>query len=341
MTSRPCRLPIVLLDTDIPLQFLRPVLGRRRLRILTWHVHGNYLYYLTQAPHDFYLVTKPGDPPGYAGTVGALPWGDNVHEVDIDRVRTEEFDCILYQHRKHWEKDRLTVLSDAQRKLPSILVEHDPPYDDPVMTPHYMADPNTLLVHVTSFNALMWDNGPATVRVIEHGVVVPPEVRYRGDHQCGIVVVNHLARRGRRLGADLFERARQRVPLDLVGMEAEASGGLGEVSNPELPAFMARYRFFFHPVRWTSLGLAAVEAMMIGMPIVGLAATELSTVIENGHNGYIDTNLEMLISAMEELLADPGLARAWGEAARRTAEERFSIDRFLCDWSDAFAMVTA
>ena len=29
---------------------------KRRLRILTWHVHGNYLYYLTQVPHDFYLV---------------------------------------------------------------------------------------------------------------------------------------------------------------------------------------------------------------------------------------------------------------------------------------------
>jgi hypothetical protein len=40
----------------------------RRLRVLTWHIHGNYLYYLTHAHHDFYLVTKPGHPPGYVGT---------------------------------------------------------------------------------------------------------------------------------------------------------------------------------------------------------------------------------------------------------------------------------
>ncbi len=124
-------------------------------------------------------------------------------------------------------------------------------------------------------------------------------------------------------------------------MEAETCGGLGEVSNPELPAFMARYRFFFHPVRWTSLGLALVEAMAVGMPIIGLAATELSTVITNGRNGYIDTNLESLISAMEELLSDPRLARQWGEAARQVAEERFSIDRFVADWNETFAMVTA
>ncbi len=331
----------MLLDLDIPREALRNAQGRKRLRILTWHVHGNYLYYLTQAPHDFFLVTKRGHPAGHAGKVGALPWGDNVHEVDIDQVRNESFDCVLFQSRQHWEKDRHSVLSDAQRKLPTIVVEHDPPYHDPVMTPHWSNDRDALLVHVTPFNALMWDNGGMTVRVIEHGVVVPSDVRYRGDHQCGIMVVNHLARRGRRLGADLFERARQRVPLDLVGMEAERSGGLGEIANPELPAFMARYRFFFHPVRWTSLGLALIEAMAIGMPIVGLASTELSTVIENGRNGYIDTNLESMISAMEELLADPGQAKAWGDAARRTAEERFSIDRFVADWNDAFAMVTA
>lgn len=331
----------MLLDLDRPPEARLSAGGRKRLRILTWHVHGNYLFYLTQAPHDFYLVTRPGHPSGHAGRVGALPWGSNVHEVDIDRVRLEEFDCVLFQSRAHWEKDRHTVLSEAQRRLPTIVVEHDPPHRDPVMTPHWMNDAKALLVHVTPFNALMWDNGATTVRVIEHGVVVPPDVRYRGDHQCGIMVVNHLALRGRRLGADLFERARQRVPLDLVGMESEASGGLGEVANPELPAFMARYRFFFHPVRWTSLGLALIEAMAIGMPIIGLATTELSTVIDNGRNGYIDTNLESLISAMEELLADPAQARSWGDAARRTAEERFSIDRFVFDWNDALAMVTA
>ncbi len=328
----------MLLDLDAP-----PRLRAKgaRLRILTWHVHGNYLYYLSHLPHDFHLVTRPGHPPGYAGKVGALPWGDNVHEVDIAQVATEEFDCVLYQSRRHWDKDRIDVLSEAQRRLPTIVLEHDPPQQDPVDTRHWMQDKDALLVHVTAFNALMWDNGDANVRVIEHGVVVPPEVRYTGEHRCGIMVVNHLERRGRRLGADLFERARRRVPLDLVGMEAEVSGGLGEVSNPELPAFMARYRFFFHPVRWTSLGLALIEAMAIGMPIVGLASTELSTVIESGRNGYIDTNLELLVSAMEELLADPAQAKAWGDAARRTAEERFSIDRFVADWNDTLAMVTA
>jgi hypothetical protein len=67
---------------------------------------------------------------------------------------------------------------------------------------------------------LMWDSGRTPTRVIDHGVFVPAGTGYRGDISRGIVVVNHLRQRGRRLGADLFERARTSIPLDLVGMDA-------------------------------------------------------------------------------------------------------------------------
>ncbi|RZT42476.1 glycosyltransferase [Cupriavidus agavae] len=311
-----------------------------RLRILTWHVHGNYLYYLSQVPHDFHVVTKPGYPPGYAGVGGQLPWGGNVHEVPHDRVRETAFDCVLYQHRDHWASDREMLLSPAQRRLPTIYLEHDPPQEHPTNTRHPVQDPNVLLVHVTPFNALMWDSGVTPVRVIDHGVVVDPSVRYTGQLARGISVVNHLARRGRRLGADVFDHARRHVALDLVGMDARASGGIGEVANPELAAFMARYRFFFHPIRYTSLGLAVVEAMTIGMPVVGLATTELATVIRNGVNGYVDTRVEGLVDAMRGLIEDPRMAERWGRAAARTAQERFGIGRFVADWQDALHEVT-
>ncbi len=127
------------------------------------------------------------------------------------------------------------------------------------------------------------------------------------------------------------------VPLDLVGMDSESLGGLGEVPPPELPAFAARYRFFFHPARYTSLGLAVCEAMHIGMPIVGLATTELVTAVENNVSGFLDTNLDRLIAAMHRLIADHGLARRLGEGARRAAA-RFDIRRFAREWEDVFAL---
>ncbi|HEX2043938.1 MAG TPA: glycosyltransferase family 4 protein [Acidimicrobiales bacterium] len=312
----------------------------RRLRILTWHVHGNYLWYLSHVPHDLFLPVKPGRPPGYGGRGATFPWPANVHEVAAEDVPELDLDCVLTQSHDNWLRDRHEILSPAQLALPTVHLEHDPPRKSPTDTRHPVDDPEVLLVHVTSFNDLMWDSGRTPTLVIEHGVVVPEGVRYTGDLDRGVVVVNGLRRRGRRLGADVFERARQQVPLDLVGMFADELGGLGEVPPPELPAFVARYRFFFHPIRYTSLGLAACEAMMLGMPVVALATTEMSTVVENGVSGWIDTDVDRLIGHMRDLLADPAEARRLGEGARRTAEARFSMPRFAADWDRAFRTVT-
>jgi glycosyltransferase involved in cell wall biosynthesis len=312
----------------------------RRLRILTWHVHGSYLYYLSRVPHDWYLPVAPGRPPGYGGRGGPFPWPANVREVPVDEVRDLELDCVLFQARAHYLEDQHRLLSESQRRLPRIYLEHDPPREHPTDTRHLVDDPGVLLVHVTPFNALMWDSPGVPTAVVEHGVVVPPGVHWSGDLPRGLVIVNHLARRGRRLGADVFERARRDVPLDLVGMGWEECGGLGEVPHDRLPALAARYRFLFNPIRYTSLGLAVCEAMMLGMPVVGLATTEMATAIDHGVSGYVDTRVDRLVERMHALLADHALAARLGEGARRAARQRFGIDRFVADWTRILADVT-
>lgn len=309
----------------------------RRLRILTWHTHGSYLFYLSHIRHDIYIVTKPGRPAGYGGRCGPFPWGPNVHEVDTASLARQHFDCVLYQDDHQFLEDRHSLLSPAQARLPSIYLEHDPPRAHPTDTRHFVEDSVNLLVHVTAFNALMWDSGRSTVRVIEHGVPAPDVNPYSGEKPCGIVLVNRLARRGRRLGADLFVQLRARLPLDLFGMEAQQLGGVGELPHAELAASIAHYRFFFHPARYTSLGLAVLEAMMCGLPVIGLATTELVTVIDNGRSGYLDNRPEKLSDTMQLLLEEPGLARQLGQGARQTALERFSLARFVDDWHSLLA----
>lgn len=309
------------------------------MRILTWHIHGSYLYYLVQTKHEFYLPVKPGKPEGYGGRSGNFDWPDNVHDVPADEVKNLQFDCILYQSHKNYLHDQYEILSAEQQKLPRIYLEHDPPRQTPTDTRHPIDDPDILLVHVTSFNNLMWDNGRTPAMVIEHGVIVPEGVRYSGELDKGIVVVNGLKRRGRRLGADIFEQVRQEIPLDLAGIFSEELGGLGPIPLGELAAFEAKYRFFFNPIRYTSLGLAVCEALMLGLPIIGLATTEMTTVIENGVNGYVDTDIKRLVNAMQELLKDRATALQLSAGARQLALERFSIERFARDWDTAFTTV--
>ena len=312
----------------------------RRLRVLTWHIHGNYLLYLSQAGVDFYLPVKPGRHEGYGGRGNTFPFGENVRDVPADAVRRLELDCVLFQTRTNYLVDQYEILSEAQRRLPRMYLEHDPPQEHPTDTRHWADDPNILLVHVTPFNALMWDSERTPTRVIDHGVLVPRGVQYSGDIERGLVVINHLRQRGRRLGADVFERVREEIPLDLVGMDSESLGGLGEIPPPDLAAFESRYRFFFNPIRYTSLGLAVIEAMTLGMPIVGLATTEMATAIQNGVSGYVDTDVGRLLEPMRDLLAHPEEARRLGRGAHRYALERFPIDRFVRDWEETFALVT-
>lgn len=308
----------------------------RPLRILTWHVHGSYLYYLTQARHEFYLPVKPDQPEGYGGRLGGFSWSDNVHDVQLSEVRNLQLDCILFQSRKNYLQDQYEILSEPQRRLPRLYLEHDPPREHPTDTCHIVDDPDVLLIHVTHFNQLMWDSNRTPTRVIEHGVMVPDDIHYTGELERGLVIVNGLRSRGRRLGADVFERVRSCVPLDLIGMGSEHLGGLGEVRHEHLPAFASRYRFFFNPIRYTSLGLAVCEAMMVGLPVIGLATTEMSTVVENGVSGYVDTDVENLLARMHQLLNDPALGHQLSEGARERARSRFNIQRFTHDWDKAF-----
>jgi hypothetical protein len=310
------------------------------LTILTWHVHGSYLEALGRTGHDIVVPVLPGRPPRYGGRPPEVDWPPSIREVTAEDVRRLNVDLVLYQHVENWRTDQHVHLSQEQRRGPRIFLEHDPPAGHPTDTRHPVDDPDVLLVHVTPYNALMWDAGRTPTRVIDHGVEVPDGLEATLERPRGIVVINDLLRRGRRLGADLVMAARESVSLDLYGMGNEAAGGVGSLPRRELMAKETSYRFFFHPARHTSLGLGVIEAMLLGLPVVGLATTELPTVIDDGVSGIIDTRPERLYEAMTELVAERGHARRIGLAGREAARARFGMERFVRDWDRAFRDAT-
>ncbi|HET6528800.1 MAG TPA: glycosyltransferase family 4 protein [Balneolaceae bacterium] len=308
----------------------------QKLKVLTWHIHGNYLYYLSQADVDFYLPVREGRTNGYGGRAGSFPWGENVHEVEADKVKELDLDIILFQSAQNYLEDQYEILSEEQRRLPKIYIEHDPPREHPTDTKHVVDDPDVLLVHVTHFNNLMWNSNSTPTQVINHGVIIPDGPSYTGEIDKGIVVVNNLKKRGRRLGLDVFEYVRKKVPLDLVGINAKEVGGLGEMPYQELHKLTSQYRFFFNPIRYTSLGLSVCEAMMVGLPIVGLATTEMAVTVKNHINGFAHTDVDFLVKKMKYLLDNPDDAETLGRNSADYAREHFSINRFSKEWKATF-----
>jgi glycosyltransferase involved in cell wall biosynthesis len=307
----------------------------RRLRILTWPIHGSYFTTLSRLDHDWILPVKAGAPEGYGGR-GKADFPSSIQDVPAGIVRELDLDLVLFQSLRNLTGDATEILSPRQRELPRIYLEHNTPFPDPVSSRHPFADPHGLLVHVTCYNELMWDNGQTSTRVIEHSVAIDPGAAYQGTRPQGITVINSMPRRGRKVGLDLFLEARRHVPIQLAGFGNEGLDGLGDIPYPRLHRVVAEYRFLFSPCRYTSLPLAVIEAMTIGMPVVALATTELPEVIQNGIHGYLSNDLSVLIAGMQRLIDDPDHARELGANAQTLARQRFGLDRFARDWDDAF-----
>lgn len=306
----------------------------KRRKIFTWHIHGSYLYYLSQGNYDLYIPVNEKRNEGYYGRGLTFPFSHNVIEVPVVEVKDYVFDLILFQTDKNYLVDQYEILSPEQRKLPRIFLKHDPPSGSSLV----MNDPEVTIVHVTYFNQLMWDNNELPSRVIMHGVT-DPGVRWNGSIEKGIVVINHIVQRGRPLGYDIFTAARKEVPIDIIGMGTEELGSR-EILHPNMPEFIANYRFFFNPIRYSSFPLSLCEAMMVGLPVIALSTTELPLFIKDGVNGFIHNDIEYLIDRMKLLLSDLEIARRLGDNAKKTAEKEFGIQRFINDWSNVFDEVT-
>lgn len=306
----------------------------QRLQILTWNVHAAHLQALAALPHDLWLVQDTLNPAGVQfrhGLEGPAAWPDNVHNAPAVDIESMRFDAVLYQHHDNWIHDR-ALLRPAQRELPAIALEHEPPADLRGDARHWAAGLVDAIVHVTPFDALMWEHGSTRALVIEPGIRALAPAHYSGEVRSGITVVDHLAKRGRAQGLDLFERVRTRVPLVLAGAGSESHGGLGTLAPDAFARQVARHRFCFHPARHEGLSWPLLHVLAAGVPVVAVAANEVAALLRDGDTGVVDTRIEQLELRMHELLSNETLAQAMGERGRRMVTRRYGMQRFVDEW---------
>jgi hypothetical protein len=308
------------------------------MRILSWHVHGAWSTAFVQGDHDYLVPVVPDRGPDGRGRAQTYEWPDRVREVTPAELATEPVDVVVLQRPRDLELARQWL---GDRRIPAVYVEHDCPRGDVPHTRHPLADRTDIpIVHVTHFNALMWDSGRAPTAVIEHGVVDPGPL-WTGELERVAIVVNDPARRGRLVGADLVPVFAGIAPVDLFGMNTDRVEGVAAYDLPQLEMHkaLARRRVYVHPFRWTSLGLSLVEAMHLGMPVVTLATTEAVEAVPPAA-GACSNRMDVLTRAVRRLLADPAEAAAAGKVARQAALARYGLARFLHDWDRLLKEVT-
>lgn len=308
------------------------------MKVLLWHVHGSWTTAFVQGAHDYLLPVTPDRGPDGLGRARTWEWPASAREVTPGQLRAQDVDVVVLQRTRDLELVREWLGREPGRDLPAVFLEHNAPDGGVPDTRHPLADRDDVpIVHVTHFNALMWDSGRAPTTVIEHGVVDPGPL-WTGELARSAIVVNDPARRGRLVGADLIPLF---APVDLFGMNTDQVAGYAAYDLPqaEMHEQLARRRVYVHPFRWTSLGLSLVEAMHLGMPVVALATTEAVEAVPAGA-GACSNRTDVLTGAVRRFLADPDAAAEAGRVARRAALARYGLGRFLHDWDRLLKEVT-
>jgi len=79
---------------------------------------------------------------------------------------------------------------------------------------------------------------------------------------------------------------------------------IGEVEEEERNQLMSKALCFLHPVTWREpFGLALIEAMACGCPVVAFNKGSIPEIIKNGDTGYVVEDVEGMIEAIQNISA--------------------------------------
>jgi len=100
----------------------------------------------------------------------------------------------------------------------------------------------------------------------------------------------------------------------------------GRVSNKKVPGFLANAQVFSLPSSMEGFGIAYLEAMAAGLPVIGCRGEGIADVVRSGETGLLidPNNLDALVRALDQMLADPDWTREMGLRARTLALNKFS-----------------
>jgi glycosyltransferase involved in cell wall biosynthesis len=97
----------------------------------------------------------------------------------------------------------------------------------------------------------------------------------------------------------------------------------------DVPDLLSAMDILVLPSHTEGFGLALVEAMAAGLPVIATSVGALPEVVTEGENGLLipPRDAGALAGALERLLSDPALAQRLGANARTHVREHFSLDR--------------
>jgi glycosyltransferase involved in cell wall biosynthesis len=106
----------------------------------------------------------------------------------------------------------------------------------------------------------------------------------------------------------------------------------------DVPQLLRETDIFLMPSRWEGFGLAAVEAMNAGLPLIASDVEGLREIVAASPpcGIFVDpSDPSSIAQALRELLVDPEKRQSYGQAAHRRSQQ-FSLDRMVEKYLDFY-----
>lgn len=198
----------------------------------------------------------------------------------------------------------------------------------------------------------LYDGDPSRIRLVPCGVDLArfrPLGRAEARNELGLnghKVLLYVGRIEALKGVDLLIHTATHLPTEnvqvlVVGADADGSGEIarlkqmaedlnvseafefvGRVPQEQLAWYYSAADVCVVPSFYESFGLAALESMACGTPVVASRVGGLSTVVQHGRTGYLKSWRcpEAFANSLEMILVNDSLRDSMGRAGRRRAE---------------------
>lgn len=182
----------------------------------------------------------------------------------------------------------------------------------------------------------------------------------RGQRGAGDCLLGCVARLGARKGHEHLLRAVARLRTEgVAGVRVELVGdgphrtalerlarnlGIAEIVTfagemRDVTGRLAAMDVFVLPSLTEGRPTAIMEAMAAGLPVVATQVGAVDTLVNDGVTGFVvpPGDADALAAALRRLIEDTRLRETFGRAARRTAEEAFSLTRMVNGYESIYS----
>jgi glycosyltransferase involved in cell wall biosynthesis len=283
------------------------------MKILIQPAHTSCEFELAKLGHDFYSIA-----PTWDGKQRPKP--ENWH---LKIPRGSDFDLAIIGTAPGWDIVR-------KKGFPVIYCEHcnigGGPFheriEDGVGAVVFVAEE-------TSGRYLMKDDSKRVV--IENPVDPNVWGPYIGSG-VELLTVGNLIPKRREMNPQLLVEVSRHYGLEIVGdINGDMPGASGPAGSMEnLRKKYQNAKIYFNTC--AEVGLAFLEAMATGMPVVTVAPTKYKDFVEHDLNCFVFEGLGEGMNYIRKLLGDPPLRKRMGAVARKMVSRRFHTRIFQAKW---------